>query len=214
MSKTQTYARYIHKVGKQINGSDFSVSKKTMNIMDQFAKDMLGRIAKEAGRLTQYNKKKTISSRELQIAVQLVIGGELAKHAVSEGQKAVATFSSNPRVKGETKSRSSRAGLHFPVGRIHRTLKYMRVAERVGQSAPVFLAAVIEYLTAELIEATAKVTKDKKRTRMSTRHLMIGVNNDEEFAKLLRNTQISGAGVMPGIEKSLLPKKRVKKNSV
>lgn len=209
-----TYARFIHKVVKQMNGGDFSVGRKTMHIMDQFAKDMLGRIAKEAGKLTQYNKKKTLSSRELSIAVQLVIGGELAKHAVGEGQKAVATFNSTPKVKGETKSRSSRAGLLFPVGRIHRTLKLMRVSERIGKSAPVFLAAVIEYLTAELIEATGKVTKAKKRTRMSTRHLMIGVMNDEEFAKLLKNTQISGAGVMPGIEKTLLPKRKVKENSV
>jgi histone H2B len=80
---------------KQVH-PDTGISKKGMSIMNSFINDIFGRIAEEAGKLSTYNKKATLSSREIQTAVRLMLPGELAKHAVSEGTKAVTKFSSNP----------------------------------------------------------------------------------------------------------------------
>ena len=91
--RTESYATYIYKVLKQVH-PDTGISKKGMSIMNSFIKDIFERIAGEAGKLSTYNKKATLSSREIQTAVRLMLPGELAKHAVSEGTKAVTKFSS------------------------------------------------------------------------------------------------------------------------
>jgi histone H2B len=93
-ANTNSYASYIYKVLKQVH-PDTGVSKKAMVIMDSFVHDIFERIASESGRLARYNKRHTISSREIQTAVRLVLPGELAKHAVSEGTKAVTKYNSN-----------------------------------------------------------------------------------------------------------------------
>jgi histone H2B len=92
--RTETYASYIYKVLKQVH-PDTGISKKGMSIMNSFINDIFERIAGEAGKLSTYNKKATLSSREIQTAVRLILPGELAKHAVSEGTKAVTKFSSS-----------------------------------------------------------------------------------------------------------------------
>merc|ERR1712010_118001 len=94
------------------------------------------------------------------------------------------------KVKGKAKSRSSRAGLQFPVGRIHRLLRKGNYAERVGVGAPVYLAAVMEYLAAEVLE--------------------LAIRNDEELNKLLAGVTIAQGGVLPNIQAVLLPKKTEK----
>ena len=91
--RTETYSSYIYKVLKQVH-PDTGISKKGMSIMNSFINDIFERIAGEAGKLATYNKKATLSSREIQTAVRLMLPGELAKHAVSEGTKAVTKFSS------------------------------------------------------------------------------------------------------------------------
>ena len=68
---------------------------------------------------------------------------------------------------GKSKTRSTRAGLQFPVGRIHRLLRKGYYAERVGAGAPVYLAAVIEYLAAEVLELADNAARDKKRPGLS-----------------------------------------------
>ncbi|XP_078515046.1 late histone H2A.1-like [Lissotriton helveticus] len=108
------------------------------------------------------------------------------------------------------KTRSSRAGLQFPVGRIHRLLKKGNYAERVGSGAPVYLAAVLEYLTAEVLELAGNAAKDNKRSRIVPRHLQLAVRNDEELNKLFAGVTIAEGGVLPNIQASLLPKKTVK----
>ena len=84
----------------------------------------------------------------------------------------------------KSKSRSSRAGLQFPVGRIHRLLRKGNYAERVGAGAPVYLAAVLEYLSAEILELAGNAARDNKKTRIIPRHLQLAVQNDEELNKL------------------------------
>ncbi|XP_075483505.1 histone H2B.1-like [Primulina tabacum] len=95
---TETYKIYIFKVLKQVH-PDIGISSKAMGIMNSFINDIFEKFAQEASRLARYNKKPTITSREIQTAVRLVLPGELAKHAVSEGTKAVTKFTT----KGEKK---------------------------------------------------------------------------------------------------------------
>ena len=92
--KPETYGRFIYKVLKQVH-PDSGISSKAMGIMNSFVNDLFERIATEASRLAKYTKKSTISSREIQCAVRLILPGELAKHAVSEGTKAVTKYTSN-----------------------------------------------------------------------------------------------------------------------
>ena len=92
--RTESYSSYIYKVLKQVH-PDTGISSKAMSIMNSFINDAFERIAVEAGKLVRYNKKGTLSSREIQTAVRLILPGELAKHAVSEGTKAVTKYTSN-----------------------------------------------------------------------------------------------------------------------
>merc|ERR1711934_662508 len=103
------------------------------------------------------------------------------------------------KVKGKSKSRSSRAGLQFPVGRIHRLLRKGNYAERVGAGAPVYLAAVLEYLAAEALELAGNAAKDNKKSRIVPRHIQLAIRNDEELNKLLKDTTIASGGVLPYI---------------
>ncbi|GAA5848023.1 hypothetical protein JCM9279_007418 [Rhodotorula babjevae] len=93
-TRKETYSSYIYKVLKQVH-PDTGISNKAMLVLNSFVNDIFERIAAEAGKLASYNKKKTISSREIQTAVRLILPGELSKHAISEGTKAVTKFSAS-----------------------------------------------------------------------------------------------------------------------
>jgi histone H2A len=109
--------------------------------------------------------------------------------------------------KGKPTTKSAKAGLQFPVGRISRYLKKGRYAERIGAGAPVYLAAVLEYLTAEVLELAGNAATDNKKNRISPRHIQLAIRNDEELGKLLGGVTIAAGGVLPNIHESLLGKK-------
>ena len=92
--RKESYSIYIYKVLKQVH-PDTGISSKAMSIMNSFVNDIFERIAAEASRLAHYNKRSTITSREIQTAVRLLLPGELAKHAVSEGTKAVTKYTTS-----------------------------------------------------------------------------------------------------------------------
>ena len=110
-------------------------------------------------------------------------------------------------VKAKKKSRTVRAGLQFPVGRIHRLLRKGNYARRVGAGAPVYLAAVMEYLAAEIIELAGNAARDNKKKRIIPRHLQLAIRNDEELNNLFAGVTIAQGGVLPNIHSVLLPKK-------
>ena len=91
--RTETFSVYIYRVLKQVH-PETGISKRSMHIMNSFINDVFEKISLESSKLVRYNKKHTLSSREVQTAVRLLLPGELAKHAVSEGTKAVTKFSS------------------------------------------------------------------------------------------------------------------------
>ncbi|KAJ3679406.1 hypothetical protein LUZ60_017417 [Juncus effusus] len=133
------------------------------------------------------------SELEVEGSFDLMAGRGKAIGAASKAKKAT--------------SRSSKAGLQFPVGRIARFLKAGKYAERVGAGAPVYLAAVLEYLAAEVLELAGNAARDNKKTRIVPRHIQLAVRNDEELSKLLGTVTIANGGVMPNIHNLLLPKK-------
>ncbi|CAN0881513.1 Probable histone H2A.4, partial [Linum grandiflorum] len=105
-----------------------------------------------------------------------------------------------------------KAGLQFPIGRIGRYLKKGRYSKRIGTGAPVYLAAVLEYLAAEVnkicvLELAGNAARDNKKSRIIPRHVLLAVRNDEELGKLLAGVTIAHGGVLPNINPVLLPKK-------
>ncbi|KAK4766110.1 hypothetical protein SAY87_007752 [Trapa incisa] len=125
-----------------------------------------------------------------------------------KGLVAAKTTSAANKEKDKKKpmSRSSRSGIQFPVGRIHRHLKARSAANgRVGATAAVYLASILEYLTAEVLELAGNASKDLKVKRITPRHLQLAIRGDEELDTLIKGT-IAGGGVIPHIHKSLINK--------
>lgn len=98
------------------------------------------------------------------------------------------------------------AGIVFPVARLHRYLKKGKYAKRVSGGAPVYLAAILEYLTAEILELSGNAASDNKKSRIIPRHILLAVRNDEELSRLFQHVTISQGGVLPNIHSVLLPK--------
>ena len=89
--RSATFKTYIHRVLKQVHPK-IGLSKRSMSIMNSFVMDSFDKIAQESAKLTKSNKRKTLSAREIQSAVRLVLPNELAKHAITEGTKAIQKF--------------------------------------------------------------------------------------------------------------------------
>lgn len=105
-------------------------------------------------------------------------------------------------------TKSSKAGLIFPVARMARYMKHLHVADRIGAGAPVYISAVIEYLTAEILELAGNVAKDSKKSRIIPRNIQLAIRNDDEFAKLFSNVTIASGGVLPHINDALIKGKK------
>ncbi|KAG5684972.1 hypothetical protein PVAND_014176 [Polypedilum vanderplanki] len=110
------------------------------------------------------------------------------------------------KIKAPAISRSKRAGLTFPVSRVHRYLRKGSF-ERIGTGAAVYITAVLEYLTAEMLELAGDVSRDLKKTRIIPRHIQLAVRHDDELGKLLQQVTIAEGGVLPFIHAVLQPKK-------
>merc|ERR1712216_625761 len=136
------------------------------------------------------------------------------------GNKKKTNYSKNikytemPRGKGKGKgrgratSRSARAGITFPVGRVARYMRNGRYTARVGAGAPVYVAAVMEYLCAEVLELAGNAAKDNRRQRVTPRFILLAVRNDEELSNFFANATVAQGGVLPHIHPSLLPKRK------
>jgi len=114
------------------------------------------------------------------------------------------------KAKGKVQSisKTSRAGITFPVGRVARYIRRGRYTSRLGAGAPVYIAAVMEYLCAEVIELAGNAAKDNKRMRITPRFILLAIKNDEELSNFMKDITISEGGVQPRILPQLLPKKK------
>ncbi|XP_063399802.1 uncharacterized protein LOC134684527 [Mytilus trossulus] len=153
-------------------------------------KVFLENVIRDAVTYTEHAKRKTVTAMDVVYALKRQGRTLYGFGGRGKGGKA----------KAKAKSRSSRAGLQFPVGRIHRLLRKGNYAERVGAGAPVYLAAVLEYLAAEVLELAGNAARDNKKSRIIPRHLQLAIRNDEELNKLLSGVTIAQGGVLPNIQ--------------
>jgi len=198
----------IHSVLKQVH-PNIGITNKAMAIIRDFICDMFGKVCLEAENLARMNNRKTITSREIQTAIRLILPGELAKHAVSEGTKALTKY--NACFDEETSqkttsdfSQATAAGLVFPVSVIHQLIKDHWLGQ-VGTGAAVYLASVLEYLSAEVLELAGNAGKDAKSIRIIPRHIMLAIRCDAELEELCRWCTIPSCGILPHIAAVLLP---------
>ena len=165
-----------------------------------------------AGHCATYKKQATTSESSHSRQLTVHHSSQLLS-ALKTQQNIMSGRGKSGKARTKAKSRSSRAGLQFPVGRVHRFLRKGNYAQRVGGGAPVYMAAVLEYLTAEILELAGNAARDNKKSRIIPRHLQLAVRNDEELNKLLGGVTIAQGGVLPNIQAVLLPKKTGSKSS-
>ena len=214
---------YVTRVLKQVHPNT-GLNSASLAELSQFGIYLTLKITELARKLAMNEERKTLTSRDVQTAVRLVLPGELAKHSESEGTKAVTKFNSSQSVatgKPKTKTRSQRSGLTFSISRIENIMRGQKKTggdktskDRVGSTAAIYLTAVIEYLTAEILELAGNAAKDNGLVRIKPRHIMMAVENDEELDKLANNMGIIivDGGVLPNIHRVLLPKQKTKKS--
>jgi len=178
------------------------ITDKAMRVMCDFVYDMFKQIILEAENLCRMRRSKSLTVREIQTSIRLILPGELAKHSVSEGTKAVTKYAA----KGASKlsDAASVAGLSFPIGKIYSLMKDHWLSS-VGITAAVYAAAVLEYLSAEILELSGKCAKDLETIEITPRHIMLSIRNDEELDRITRRSIIPDCGMIPHIHSAILP---------
>merc|ERR1719229_1977991 len=149
-----------------------------------------------------------IDKQKAKKGTEKTVGHKLPEDSSKEGAK---SGKKTLKVQSDQSiSRAQRAGVHFPVGRIHRLMKgYITNKSRVGSTAGVYVAAVMEYLAAEVLELAGNVAKENKAKRITPRHLQLAIRGDEELDALIKAT-IAGGGVTPKIESALFKQSKPK----
>lgn len=112
----------------------------------------------------------------------------------------------NPNRK--SKSRSGRAGLHFPIPRVKKVMRTGGYAPKLAKNTDLYLAAIIEYLVSEILLGAGEIARNSKRARLNPRALQLCIQNDADLATLLKGRNIRQGGVTPHIDARLLPKSR------
>jgi histone H2A len=205
----EQFDTYIHRVQKQVH-PDQRISGESVKLINDIVNYLALHISHKAVMLTKpldYEAKgrktplgkKTISSRDVQAAVRLVIPGELAKHAMSDGAKAVTRYmayaSKKTQAKTTTiKTKAAKAGLQFSVSRTEALLR-RNTDLRVSETAPIYLAGVLEYIAAEILELAGNTALNHHMKTLMPRHIKDAVVEDEEIHRLMRHLHI----VLPGV---------------
>jgi histone H2A len=219
-----SHSLYINKVLKQVH-PDTGISRASLDVMEGIIRYVTAEVARNVNALISVTGAHTVTSREVQTAVRLMLPGELAKHAVSEGTKAVTKYNASQGLSARTKqgaaggkkkagdhySKSARAGLIFPVTRMGGELRALLDGKvRVGAGAPIYFAAVVEYLVMEVLELAGNVSKGLHVKRVIPRHIQIAIRGDEELDTTFKGT-IPRGGVLPHIHSALFKKSKTSK---
>lgn len=206
-SNYDNYSTYIRQILKIVH-EDTGINGEAMMVVNDILSHTLVLIKRTAAELARLGGTKTVNSRDIQSAVRMILPGLLNQHAARQGVAAVTRFNSNP-AKGD---KSARAGVIVSIGRVARHLK-KNLDMRVSGDAPVYMAAVLQYVVAELLELAGNVARNQKKVRITPRHIALALMNDRELEKLYNKVVIASGGVLPNIAAALLPrkKKRVKR---
>jgi histone H2A len=209
--------RGITAVQKQVHPAQ-RVSTRVLSMLTDLAQAFADQVVSAANMLSHHTSRAQLTSRDVVLAFNLVLPGELAKHAVSNATKAVlkrykmASERGVAVVKATKMTLSAKAGLTLPVPRISKYLRTHSVATKQGVGAGVALAAGMEYLISEILELAGNATRDLKKTTIKPRHVLFAVRGDEELDALFRRVYLGG-GVVPHIYAVLLPKSTEKHKS-
>jgi histone H2A len=229
-----SFSTAIKKVGKQVH-PNLGIGYDALTQLNAFINllgnllvfkglDLLGSHVRISNKNSTVADKSTLGSREIQSAVKLIMPGELSKHAISEGTKALTKYQGASAYEdykktgptGKNSSKSAKAGLSFPISRIEYLIR-KNYKGRVSSGVPVYLTAVLEYITAELLELSGNATMDNKRKIITPRNLFFATEMDEELGVLIHRMKWiwMNSGVAPYIENKLLnkSKKKSKKRS-
>ena len=213
--KSINFRPYIHRVLKQIH-PESGLSGSALSTLNNMVKIIIEKIMTSVNQLVLRTGKKTISAKYVQSASKLILKGEIEKHAITEATNAMAKYhslKSSRKEEKETKSiekmspvsRSSMAGLSLPISRVQNMMVELSTSTRKSDTAAVFLTAVCEYLLLKVLELSGNVARDSKRIRITPRHIMIAVRNDEDLNNLYKDTIFAG-GVVPHIDSAILSK--------
>lgn len=208
--KTRYFETYISKVLKQVSPTNGITSNSKQQLNSAICK-IATELSKITLLLTQISKKKTLSDKEVANAVRIIMPGELAVNSIHEGEKSVEKFATKD---DKNKSRQGKAGIIFPPSIAEKFLRNFGVSNiMVTKNAPIYMAAVLEYITVDILQLCVDMANDNKRVRITIRDLELSVNTDYELTSLFDKCSISfiGGGVIPSIHQSLLMKKPRKK---
>jgi histone H2A len=203
--KNHFFETYISKVLKQIAPKN-GITSNAKQQLNSFLCILLKKIAFTVSELTIIAKKKTISNKEIENTLKIILFGELLNCCIKEGRKASEMYISQDNIKG---SRQNRANIIFSPSIIEKFLRNSKLM--VSNLSPVYLAAVLEFITYEILDISISICKQHKRIRLTIRDLELAVRNDIELNVLFKKLNISflGGGVVPFIHSSLLNKKKI-----
>jgi histone H2B len=195
--KNHFFEIYISKVLKQVS-PDNGITLNAKQQLNSFLCILLKEISTMTIDLTNISKKKTISLKEIKNALNIVLFGELLSCSLKEGEKACESYSN------ETKgSRQNRANIIFPPSLIE---NFLRSNSRfsIASLTPIYLAAVLEFITFEILDISVKNSKERKHNRITVRDMELAVRNDIELDTLFKKYNITflGGGVVPFIHNS------------
>lgn len=201
MSSHRTnFNTFIYRVLKSVH-PDTGITGASSATINNMVKFLIENMMSTINRLMLRSGKKTISSKEVISAVKLTLPRELANHAISHCQKSEALYlkkrDTKERERGENGkikplARAKAAGLMFPITRIEEMMLNLATVRRKTDTAAVYFTAVCEYLVAEILELSGNITRDNKRKRITPRHIMLAVRQDEELNDIFSRTVFAG----------------------
>jgi histone H2A len=200
------FHQYDHSVLRQVH-PDTGLTAKAGNEINYLLHYVHECLIINAERLVISSHKKTLTSREIQSAIIVTLPHNIAKYSISECNKVMGKFTSNYH-KGSRVSKASRAGLQFPPSRVEHLIR-RHYCGRVGQDASVYLSAVLEYISAKVLELAGNEARDHHHTRITTKDIALAIKKDADLSHLFNNASLSG-GELPHIHAVLVPKSKSK----
>ena len=207
--RTRYFETYISKVLKSVS-VDHGITANTKQQLNSALCIIAKNLANTSTRLTIISKKRTMSEKEVCNAVKLFLSGSLAETAVKNADESLVKF----KIDDKHSSRQNKAGIIFPPSTCEKFLRNFGFSKiMVTKNAPVYLAAVLEHLTVDILTSATKMAKENNRVRITIRDLELTIRTDKELTKVFEKCKLNfvGGGVVPQIHESLLNKKPRKK---